>query len=111
MPVNTNINTTTERQAPYIEEHSRRLLDTVGGTDGVQGLINTPYQNYNDLGVAGEVDPRLAGFSQDQVAGFDLAREGIGAYQPFLDQSAQTLGGIDPRYQAQAGQAQGPAQR
>ena len=99
VPTNTNSQflTTTTQQAPYIAEHSQQLLDSVGGTQpvysshnvmtspGVTGLIDKDYQNYQDLGAAGEVDPRLAPFSQDQIAGFDLAQQGIGAYQPYLD--------------------------
>ena len=110
MPLATEANsaftTQTNLQAPYIEEASRRLIDSVSGTEGVPGLIDTPYQNYNDLGAAGEVDPRLAGFSQDQVAGFDLAREGIGAYQPYLDKSTAALDAVQPRYDTQSGIAQ-----
>ena len=54
MVENTNLITQTTRQAPYIEESSRRLIDSVGGTQdildtsgnvitpGVQGLIDQP---------------------------------------------------------------------
>jgi len=114
---NSNYNTITEQQAPYIEEHSRRLLDSVGGTEditnadgsitpGIPGLINQPYQNYEELGEAGIVDPRVAPLAAEHVQGIDLAQEGIGTYQPFLDKSAAALDGIQPAYDEQSAEAQ-----
>jgi hypothetical protein len=82
--------TQTIRQAPYVEDATRRLLDSIQGGGGIPGLIDTPYENYNEMADAGAVTPRLAGFSPDQVQAFDLARQGVGSYQPYLDAATQT---------------------
>ena len=86
-----NINQTqTVRQAPYLEDANRRLLQ------GVEGLVDIPYENYNELAQQGATTPRLAGFSPDQVQAFDLARQGIGSYQPYMDVASEAaLTGYD----------------
>jgi hypothetical protein len=89
---------TTQLQAPYLEDANRRLLASVQGDEGIPGLLNVPYENYNQLAQAGAVDPRLAPFAADQVRAFDLANQGVGAYQPYLDQavaSTDTSGAYD----------------
>ena len=73
---------------------------TVEGTpkwmsDYTQGLIARanaaaaePYIPYGG--------PRIAGFTEEQEAGFGLAEENIGAYQPYLEAGAQGYaGGLD----------------
>jgi hypothetical protein len=82
--------TITQQQAPYIEDATRRLLSSIQGGDGIAGIIDTPYENYNELAAAGAVTPRLAGFSPDQIQAMDLARQGVGSYQPYLDAATQT---------------------
>ena len=37
-------------------------------------------------------DYRIAGFEQDQLDAFGLGRQGIGAYQPYLNAAGQTVG-------------------
>lgn len=61
-------------------------------SDYTQGLIARanaiaaePYQPYGG--------PRIAGFTPEEEQGFDIARETVGAYQPFLDAATGTLGG------------------
>lgn len=61
-------------------------------SDYTQGLIaraNTiaaePYQAYEG--------PRIAGFTGEEEQGFDIARETVGAYQPYLGAAGATLGG------------------
>jgi hypothetical protein len=96
MATSTNINTVQNLDQPYLEDANRRLLASVQGGEGIQGLIDTPYENYNELAAAGATTPRLAPFSQDQMQAFDLARQGVGAYQPYIDQASQTaLSGYD----------------
>lgn len=88
--------TQTVRQAPYLEDANRRLLASVQGGEGIQGLVDIPYENYNQLAEQGLTTPRLAGFSPDQVQAFDLAQQGIGSYQPYLDVAGEAaLGGYD----------------
>ena len=73
---------------------------TVEGTpkwmsDYTQGLIARanaaaaePYIPYGG--------PRIAGFTEEQEAGFGLAEENIGAYQPYLERGAQGyMGGLE----------------
>lgn len=64
------------REAPEIEAYKIGLLKSA------KGLADTPvnlpaYQ--------------VAGFNPDQVKSFDMARQGIGAYQPYMQQGAQNL--------------------
>jgi len=61
------------RQAPFLEDYQRRLLAST------QTLTDEPYSQYGGA--------QQAGFSADQLASFDLARQGIGAYAPYLAES------------------------
>lgn len=61
------------RQAPFLEDYQRRLLAST------QTLTDQPYAQYSGQ--------QLAGFSEDQLASFDLARQGIGSYAPYLAES------------------------
>jgi len=58
------------RQAPYIEEANKALLAST------KALTDVPYAQYSGQ--------ELAPFSNDQLAAFDLTRQGIGAYAPWL---------------------------
>lgn len=72
--------TTTEqiiREAPDIEAYKLGLLESA------KALTNTPL----DL-----PSYQVAGFSPDQMAAFDQARAGIGAYQPYLQQGSASMG-------------------
>ena len=85
--------TQTQLQAPYLEDANRKLIESVQGSGGV---ANIPYENYNELANAGATTPRLAGFSPDQIQAFDLAQQGIGSYQPYMDAAgASAAGGSD----------------
>ena len=68
-----NINTNITRQAPFIEDYIGSLL---GST---KSLIDKPYTQYSGN--------RVAGFAGDQLDAFNLARQGIGAYAPYLAQA------------------------
>lgn len=61
------------RQAPWLEDYQRRLLAST------EELVDQPYEQYSGA--------EIAGFSQDQLKSFDLARQGIGAYEPYLEES------------------------
>jgi len=84
----------------YMLPHVQQALANVGGTwdssgnhrgDGLIYQNQLPYVDQN-----GNPIPRLAEFNQDQMGAHDLAREGIGAYQPYLDTATESLGqGLD----------------
>lgn len=46
-------------------------------------LADQPYQTYDA--------PRVAGFTPEQLQAFDMVQQGIGSYQPYLDQSSGIL--------------------
>lgn len=72
--------TTTEqiiREAPDIEAYKLGLLQSA------KGLTDTTLRL---------PDYQVAGFSPDQTAAFQQARQGIGAYQPYLQAGSGTLG-------------------
>jgi len=57
-------------------------------SDYTQGLIGRanvvaaePYQEYGG--------PRIAGFNPDQMAAFDMTRQDVGSYDPYIDQATQ----------------------
>lgn len=77
MTVNTNYNIS--QQAPFLEEHQQTLLTAA------MNLTNEPYTQYG-----GE---RVAGFAGDQLDAFDLARQGIGAYQPYINAAGNYVDG------------------
>jgi len=68
-------------QAQRITDAQDKLFNTLFGvTGGQQGLLQQP------LSVP---EQKVVGFSPDQQAAFNLARQGIGSYQPFLDAASQ----------------------
>lgn len=92
------------RQAPFLEDYQRRLLAST------QTLTDQPYAQYTGA--------LQAGFSADQLAAFDLARQGVGSYTPFLAESGvyargapQTFAAVVPEatnlYRSGTGQFQG----
>jgi len=70
--------TTISRQAPFLEDYSRKLLES--SYQQAQNPIDIP-------------DIQVAGFSPDQQAAVTAQREGIGAFQPFLTDANTTLEG------------------
>jgi hypothetical protein len=91
------------REAPQIEAYKEGLLQSAKGLS--DRPVNLPaYQ--------------VAGFNPDQLRSFDLGRQGIGAYQPYLyggnqalqqgmgttQEAADVLRGADTRNQYQAAQ-------
>lgn len=90
----------TQLPPEYMLPHVKQLLANVGGTydssgnhEG-NGLIYQDQPGYTDQ--FGNPLPRLAEFNQDQAGAHDLAREGIGAYQPYLDVASNSVNqGID----------------
>jgi len=68
--------TTISRQAPFLEDYARKLLES--SYQQSQSPINIP-------------DIQVAGFSPDQQAAVAAQREGIGAFQPFLDTAGKTV--------------------
>ena len=73
----------------YMQPHVKQLLANVGGTYDAEGIHQGDGLIYQDqlpyVDQDGNPIPRVADFSQDQLGAHDLAREGIGAYQPYLD--------------------------
>ena len=70
----------------YISDRNQQLLNTMFGTQGAPGgLLGQP------LTVPGQ---QVVGFTPTQQAGMQLAGQGIGAYQPYLDaaQAGMTAG-------------------
>ena len=84
---------TVTRQAPWLEDYQRRLLAST------ETLTDKPYEQYSGQ--------EVAGFSADQLKSFDLARQGIGSYEPYLAESGvyargapATFGAAIPETQA-----------
>lgn len=100
--------TQTSLPPEYMLPHVKQLLANVGGTydpatgqhrgDGLIYQDELPYVDQN-----GNPIPRLASFNQDQMGAHELARTGIGAYQPYLDvanqATAQGIAAFDPASQ------------
>jgi len=68
--------TTISRQAPFLEDYTRKLLES--SYQQSKNAINIP-------------DIQVAGFSPDQQAAVAAQREGLGAFQPFLDTAGKTV--------------------
>jgi hypothetical protein len=75
----------TTKVPQYISDRQQELLNTLFGTQQAQGLLQLP-----------QIIPQqqVAGFSPTQEAAMNLAFQGIGAFQPFIQasQAAQTAG-------------------
>ena len=92
----------TQTQLPpeYMQPHIKQLLANVGGTYGEDGTHNGDGLIYQDQPAYTDQDgnpiPRLTEFNSDQMQAHDLAREGIGAYQPYLNTAGESLNqGLD----------------
>ena len=98
---------TTSLPPDYMVPHVKQMLANVGGTydaNGVHrgdGLIYQDQLAYTDRN--GNPIPRVAEFSQDQMQAHELARRGIGAYEPYLDVATgatnQGIAAFDPASQ------------
>ena len=75
----------TTRVPEYISDRQQQLLNTLFGTADAQGVLQLPQTIPQQ---------QVAGFSPTQEAAMNLAFQGIGAFQPFLQagQAAQTAG-------------------
>ena len=75
----------TTRVPEYISDRQQELLNTLFGTQQAQGLLQLPQTIPQQ---------QVAGFSPTQEAAMNLAFQGIGAFQPFIQasQAAQTAG-------------------
>lgn len=83
-----------------VESMPKWLSDYTQGTIArANAIAAEPYQPYGG--------PRIAGFAPEEEQGFDIARETVGAYQPYLGSAGETLGGG----LAQAGQYLGEGTR
>ena len=89
---------TYNRLAPYIEERGKQLLtSTFGDPNAVKqpGESDANFQA-RKLGRAGVPQPiagfQVAGLSPEQQQALTMSQQGIGQFQPFLDQAGQTIG-------------------
>ena len=75
----------TTKVPEYISDRQQELLNTLFGTQQAQGLLQLPQTIPQQ---------QVAGFSPTQEAAMNLAFQGIGAFQPFIQagQAAQTAG-------------------
>ena len=86
------------RLAPYIEERGKQLLSaTFGDPNAVQqtGESNEDFQarKLGRAGVAQQVPAfQVAGLTPQQQQAMAMSSQGIGQYQPFLDQASGTIG-------------------
>ena len=89
---------TYNRLAPYIEERGKQLLTA---TFGDPNAVKQPGETEADfqarkLGRAGVPQPiagfQVAGLTAPQQQAVAMAQQGIGTFQPFLDQAGQTIG-------------------
>ena len=86
------------RLAPYIEERGKQLLSA---TFGDPNAVKQPGESDADfqarkLGRAGVPQPiagfQVAGLTPQQQQALNMAEQGIGQFQPFLDQAGATIG-------------------
>ena len=75
----------TTRVPEYISDRQQELLNTLFGTPQAQGVLQLPQTIPQQ---------QIAGFSPTQEAAMNLAFQGIGSFQPFIQasQAAQTAG-------------------
>ncbi len=76
------------REPEWMEAYRKGLIEDVRDVTGTA----TPVAEY-----------QVAGFAPEQVQALQLARAGIGAYQPYLQQAGQAYGGAGAAYQTGAG--------
>tara|TARA_R100001460_G_scaffold1862_4_gene6578 strand:+ start:1576 stop:2514 length:939 start_codon:yes stop_codon:yes gene_type:complete len=68
--------TTITRQAPFLEDYARKLLES--SYQKSQDPVNIP-------------DINIAGFTPDQKSAIEKTREGIGAFEPFISSAGDTI--------------------
>lgn len=89
----------------FVSDRQQQMLNTLFGTQAGGGLLGQQQQ------IPGQ---QIAGFTPTQTGAMNLASQGIGAYQPYLDaaQAAQTaaLGTAGAGTQALAGMQFDPSQ-
>ena len=82
MSVDQNVvQTSIQRQAPFMEDYIRKLLES--GYQQSQEGMTLPNQ-------------QIAGLTPQQLAASGLVTQGIGAYQPFLNQAQQAYSSDNP---------------
>jgi len=96
----TQTTTQISREAPYLEDYRRRLLESTFG------LANQPIAQYQ-RGIAGFAPTEAAAFSEAaRQMGIDPEtgqRTGVASFEPFIQQAQATMGlGIPSLQQAQA---------
>lgn len=83
------------REPEWMEAYRKGLIEDVRDLTGTA----TPVAEY-----------QVAGFSPEQIRGLQLAKEGIGAYKPFLEQAGGSYGQAGQSYMAGAGMGLAGAQ-
>ena len=83
------------REPEWMEAYRKGLIEDVRDVTGKA----SPIPEY-----------QVAGFSPEQVRGLQLAKEGIGAYKPFLEQAGGSYGQAGQSYMAGAGMGLAGAQ-
>ena len=87
-----------QRLAPYIEERGKQLL---GATFGDPSAVKQPGESEADFQVRKQGRAAIAqmipafqvqGLTGQQQQAMNMASQGIGQYQPYLDQAASTIG-------------------
>ena len=78
---------TVTRQPEWLEEYQRQLL-----SDTQYRTREQPYKVFEG--------PEVAGFSADQLKSFDLARQGVGSYVPWLAESGTYARGAPAAFAA-----------
>ena len=68
--------TVINRQAPFMEDYIRKLL--ASGYDLADIPVDIP-------------DIQIAGFTPEQIDAMKMTSEGIGKFQPFLDEATSTI--------------------
>ena len=86
------------RLAPYIEERGKQLLAATFGDPNAVRQPGETEENFQarKLGRAGVPQPiagfQVAGLTPEQQQALTMAQQGIGQFQPFLDQAGATIG-------------------
>jgi hypothetical protein len=75
--MSTITSTSTTALPEWYNQYAQSLLGRAYST------TSEPFQTYNA--------PRVAGFTPDQQQAFQMARSGIGSYQPFINEGAATI--------------------
>lgn len=68
---------------PWLEAFNRENIDLL------RDVTSREYESYEGQ--------RVADFTPDHTAGFDLTRGNVGAYQPYLDSAGNTVQGVQDR--------------